>query len=186
MKQRQFNVSIPIPDWIPHRSTLKTLYNTIIYSMFPDRCTCCGKRVDFKFVEYTYSTVEKRIMISYDRLICSECLSNKLEIYFDSVEKSIRECDMCGCEKETIQGTNNLYPLSETYELQTELDLGRVCMGGMWWNGHDFCIDCIKDALKYGNMKSSCSAYFNKKYYPVNHKGAMPHLLKNLLTRKKN
>ena len=178
-------VQIAIPDWVPTKAEIRYAYNTLKYKLMPDRCKCCGARVDFRGNEFAGVSHGKRILIAHNmtdrRSLCGNCLAAKVRGYFSQAYIRTDKCDCCeeikpvvyaipGIFEPQMDDAEQNYNRSQAYRY----GIDQVILGMSWWNGFRLCKDCITDVLtESGTARSSHLAQVRGKVYYVNHRGAL-------------
>jgi len=167
---RTVTLQFRIPSWFPKKRVILDSYRTWKYKLFPFRCQDCGIKVNYKFPKYEYNGPGRRksMLQPLTHILCADCLAVRIFNTFDKFHPSNEKCDCCFKVKQTIGSMRN----------KNECD---ITFGSRWWNGHNFCKQCLIDTVMYGTKNSSIHAGSGKcvnevgalipREYPKNLKG---------------
>lgn len=158
-------VRFKIPDWL-YRYRWSNIKAYASWLWKPNRCTLCGKKVNYRHPEIEWRDNSMRqMMLHYDVVdyygdcVCPECAAkcvsheNAVSKYdaerYPVLSSELETREMCDCCKEPVKSYKWV-----AFKMPNGKKLGFIT-GREWWNGFYFCPDCIRNTLLHGKEKSS-------------------------------
>jgi len=143
-------ITIKIPKWIPTRYQLHAWKKKLYVFFVPYRCQSCQCKLTSQYSEYIkrktgthplgYKNCYAEFVIRSSKLLCNNCIKE----YIHQLDLPIGECTICEKQNTATIGYHN-----DTHTKHT------ITFCWHWWNGSDFCLDCVDDLLDTGTFSKT-------------------------------
>lgn len=146
MKTRKITISIP--SWVPTKYQLRDWKKKVKQFFFPPRCVGCKCKVPNEYSnaygKYTTGThplgfknSQAMFIVKVYAQMCGPCL--KKHIHTLSLPNG--KCTMCEKKDVPVMGYTSENPT--------------IIFLWHWWNGSQFCLDCVDDLLDTGTYQET-------------------------------